>query len=274
MCRHITASGRKCKISPDLEVCHIHSKSESKGKGKSESKSKGKSEGKGKEREAVKATKPVVRPSKVKKDGPPIEVICHEPYTDLCDSIRADALGLTADEMAFTVSAGGVATPKTGGTAQTEPGAKLPSKASTVRIVERKVQFLNDTCPICLDPIKPDRHTQVLECRHLIHTNCCDGLEKLECPMCRAPMKRLPKDLADKIRANGRTYAEERVMSNSESFYALNASLRVVCNLKAKGLTVAERRRSYLRSLHRCHLFRRTYSHSTFGGETLRLPHS
>lgn len=60
----------------------------------------------------------------------------------------------------------------------------------------------NDTnalCPICLES---DKVLHKLNCGHYIHITCCEGMYKLECPMCRAEITNISDECKNKILKN------------------------------------------------------------------------
>jgi hypothetical protein len=56
----------------------------------------------------------------------------------------------------------------------------------------------NDVCPVCLD----DKDTDLLRCRHQIHTKCLSMCNKKECPVCKDDVSYLPKKVIKQIEKN------------------------------------------------------------------------
>jgi hypothetical protein len=71
-------------------------------------------------------------------------------------------------------------------------------------------------CPICLmededfvdDEVAPSWF--LLSCAHFVHEDCLKGMNKEECPLCRAPVLNLTKKLKESIRKNNQQYQEEQ----------------------------------------------------------------
>ena len=61
-------------------------------------------------------------------------------------------------------------------------------------------------CPICLEPTIENP----IECGHSMHLKCMKGLTKLECPLCRSPLKHIPKSLRISIEKNVVELKKER----------------------------------------------------------------
>lgn len=56
----------------------------------------------------------------------------------------------------------------------------------------------NEECPICLDS-NPEENLFVLSCGHAVHQNCLRRSRKLECPLCREPLRNIPVDIVTDI---------------------------------------------------------------------------
>jgi hypothetical protein len=67
---------------------------------------------------------------------------------------------------------------------------------------------INKECPVCLEDTEDGMF--LLECNHRCHLDCIKGMNKMECPICRAEMKNLPKKVGETISSNGRIYAQEQ----------------------------------------------------------------
>lgn len=67
-------------------------------------------------------------------------------------------------------------------------------------------------CPICLFGDTPNYDWLDLECQHRVHLQCIKGMNKLECPICRAPIEDgvLPGDVEVEIEKNADAYRQER----------------------------------------------------------------
>ena len=62
----------------------------------------------------------------------------------------------------------------------------------------------------------------MLKCKHYIHPGCAEGMVKLECPMCRAPLdkeKALTKKIRDGILENKKKYKEEQEREEFENIF-------------------------------------------------------
>lgn len=57
----------------------------------------------------------------------------------------------------------------------------------------------NLECPVCLES---EGELFALNCKHLIHQECCKGLIKLECPICRIEITNLPEEVKETIKVN------------------------------------------------------------------------
>lgn len=74
----------------------------------------------------------------------------------------------------------------------------------------------NDECPICFesetknDDSNSGNNMYILNCLHKIHEECCKGLNKLECPICRTAINNFPKSLHTIITNNEIKYRNER----------------------------------------------------------------
>ena len=44
---------------------------------------------------------------------------------------------------------------------------------------------MNDTCSICLNPVRKTRSVTELKCEHMFHKECLKKWDKDTCPMCR-----------------------------------------------------------------------------------------
>ena len=71
-------------------------------------------------------------------------------------------------------------------------------------------------CPVCLDD---DGDQLALACRHRAHEECLQGIIKLECPLCRAVIKKddVSEGLFRKITLNAKQRAEQLEMENLEA---------------------------------------------------------
>lgn len=65
----------------------------------------------------------------------------------------------------------------------------------------------NNECPICFES---EEEMIVLNCFHKLHEECCKGLNKLECPMCRTPITNIPSHLKNIIVENTKKYKQEQ----------------------------------------------------------------
>ena len=76
----------------------------------------------------------------------------------------------------------------------------------------------NDSCPICLEQETPEEKLHIFSCSHKAHLNCLEGMTKLECPICRAPIDNLPTKITKKITENGEKYEDEIEQENERAF--------------------------------------------------------
>lgn len=95
----------------------------------------------------------------------------------------------------------------------------------TVALKEKSQNTFNDTCPICQEndeSLKPgtivseehgDKEVKwyPLPCMHRAHIHCMEGMNKLECPMCRSKIINLPDSVKLKIEENAKKLAAENL---------------------------------------------------------------
>lgn len=92
---------------------------------------------------------------------------------------------------------------------------------------------LNDNCPICLES---EGDLYPLSCLHHIHLDCCEGLLKLQCPICRAEIINLPPSIVKTIEANANKYKDE---CDEESRQNIIRHLRTNTNVNTQQLEAA-----------------------------------
>jgi len=75
----------------------------------------------------------------------------------------------------------------------------------------------NKKCPICLEKDNPECPMFALSCFHKIHLKCCDKLNSLDCPLCRAVVTNWPEDIQSNILSNIKKLEEENVQEEHEN---------------------------------------------------------
>lgn len=113
------------------------------------------------------------------------------------------------------------------------PCKKFPLKGNEYCHFHLK-ESLNDVCPICLEK-EPKMYP--LSCSHQLHLECCQGLMKLECPICRSQVINLPKNIVEKIKENIQKYKEEITNQETEEIRRQEDFIRSLLNGNAIDIT-------------------------------------
>ena len=71
----------------------------------------------------------------------------------------------------------------------------------------------NKECPVCLDE---ENEMYILSCQHRAHIKCLEGMNKKECPLCRAIITNLPISVKKKIKENYENYQREKEEEDRE----------------------------------------------------------
>jgi len=66
---------------------------------------------------------------------------------------------------------------------------------------------MEEYCPICLEQ---SSDMFVLTCKHIVHLECCKGLNSHKCPICRSKIENFPQEVIQKINSNIEKYLREK----------------------------------------------------------------